>query len=93
LISPANLEVICNGRPLDLRLSERRLLLRLARRTGALVPKGALEVSLSELGRDMSANAIEALVSRTRRALADADSDIIIETVRGVGYSIKDKSR
>ena len=35
--------------------------------------------------------AIEALVSRTRRTLADAGSNVMIETVRGVGYMLKDK--
>jgi DNA-binding response OmpR family regulator len=85
----ATLAVICNGQSIELRLSERRLLLRLMRRPGTLVPKTDLERSLSDLGRDVSSNAIEALVSRTRRALGDAGSDIVIETVRGVGYSLK----
>ena len=92
-INVGSLEVICAGRPLDLRFSERRLLLTLMRRAHALIPKSMLETSLSELGRDISANAIEALVSRTRRALADAGSDVVIETVRGVGYILKDKPR
>lgn len=92
-ISASTLEVHCNGAPVDMRFSERRLLLLLMRRAGTLVPKSTLETSLSEFGRDVSANAIEALVSRTRRALADAHSDIVIETVRSVGYSIREKSK
>ncbi len=83
------LAVSCNGQSIDLRLSERRLLLRLMRRPGNLVPKSDLETSLSDLGRDITPNAIEALVSRTRRALGDAGSEIVIETVRGVGYRLK----
>lgn len=90
-INTANLEVICNNKQVDLRLSERRLLHLLMRRPGALVPKLALETSLSELGRDISANAIEALVSRTRRSLSDAGSDIQIETVRGIGYTLQER--
>ncbi len=89
----ANLEVLCNDKPVDLRLSERRLLLLLMRRAGNLVPKSVLESSLSEFGRDVSANAVEALVSRARKTLGDAGSDIQIETVRGVGYTLRDKSR
>ncbi len=92
-IDVASLEVTCNGLLLELRLSERRLLMRLMRRSGNLVSKGALETSLSDLGRDISANAIEALVSRTRRTLTDAGSDIVIETVRGVGYCLKERGR
>lgn len=92
-VNTANLEVRCKGEPVDLRLSERRLLLLLMRRPGALVPKAALETSLSEFGRDVSANAIEALVSRARRTLAEAGSDIQIETVRGIGYTLRDRTR
>lgn len=90
-VNTTNLEVRCNGEPVDLRLSERRLLMLLMRRPGALVPKTALETSLSEFGRDVSANAIEALVSRARRTLSEVGSDIQIETVRGIGYTVKDK--
>ncbi len=92
-VNVSNLEVICNGQDVDLRLSERRLLLLLMRRSGNLVPKGVLESSLSEFGRDVSANAVEALVSRARKALTEANSDIQIDTVRGVGYTLKDRSR
>ena len=92
-VNVTNLEVSCNGQDVDLRLSERRLLLLLIRRSGNLVPKGVIESSLSEFGRDVSANAVEALVSRARKALTDVGSDIQIETVRGIGYALKDRSR
>lgn len=91
-VNPANLEVRCKGAPVDLRFSERRLLILLIRRPGALVPKSTLETSLSEFGRDVTANAVEALVSRTRRTLAEAGSDILIDTVRGIGYTLRDGS-
>ena len=92
-INLANLEVLCRGAPVELRFSERRLLMLLMRRVGALVPKSALETSLSEHGRDVSSNAIEALVSRARRTLTDAGSDVVIETVRGIGYKVEERSR
>ena len=81
-------EVRCAGRPVGLRLSERRLLAALMRRSGSVVPKSAIEGTLSEFGRELSANAVEALVSRLRKALEDVDSGIAIETVRGVGYRL-----
>lgn len=92
-LDASSLDLMCNGAMVDLRFSERRLLMLLMRRIGVTVPKSVLETSLSEFGRDISGNAIEALVSRTRRTLADAGSDIVIETIRGVGYMLKDKSR
>ena len=53
------------------------------------VAKAVLEESLSEAGRELTANAVEVLVSRLRRALGEANSGIRIETVRGVGYQLK----
>jgi two-component system, OmpR family, response regulator len=84
----AKAEVRCSGKPVRLRLRERRLLALLMRRSGFLVSKNMIEEALSEFGREISANAIEALISRIRRALNDARSDVVIETVRGVGYRL-----
>jgi len=81
-------EVRCSGRLIQLRLSERRLLGALMRRSGVVVAKSAIEGTLSHFNRELSANAVEALVSRLRRALSEADSGIAIETVRGVGYRL-----
>jgi DNA-binding response OmpR family regulator len=84
-------EVRCSGRPVQLRLSERRLLAVLMRRSGAAVAKSAIEGTLSQFSRDLSPNAVEALVSRLRKALGDAGSGIVIETVRGVGYRLTEE--
>jgi two-component system, OmpR family, response regulator len=81
-------EVRCSGNPVRLRLSERRLLALLMRRGGFLVSKNMIEEALSEFGREISANAIEVRISHIRRALSDARSDVVIETVRGVGYRL-----
>jgi two-component system, OmpR family, response regulator len=86
-------EVRCSGRPIDLRLSERRLLATLMRRQGSIVTKSAIEEALSQFGRELSPNAVEALVSRVRKALSEADSGIVIETVRGVGYRLSEESK
>jgi DNA-binding response OmpR family regulator len=86
-------EVRCSGKKLSLRLSERRLLALLMRRVGTVLTKEALETAQSESGREVSPNAIEALVSRTRKALVDAGTDVTIETVRGVGYKLVSAAR
>jgi DNA-binding response OmpR family regulator len=85
-------QVRCGDKTIELRLSERRLLAVLLRRAGSVVPKSAIEEALSEFGRELTANAVEALVSRTRKALADAHSGIAIETVRGIGYLLKEEN-
>jgi two-component system, OmpR family, response regulator len=89
----AKSEVRCAGKPIDLRLSERRLLGTLMRRHGSIITRTAIEEALSQFGRELSSNAVEALVSRVRKALAEADSGIVIETVRGVGYRLSEESK
>ena len=86
-------EAHSGGKLLDLRLSERRLLVVLMRRAGAVVAKASIESALSEQGRELSSNAVEALVSRTRKVLVDSGSDVSIETVRGVGYVMKTSAK
>jgi two-component system OmpR family response regulator len=91
-LDEAKAQVLCSGKPVELRLSERRLLSVLMRRSGSVVAKSVIEEALSEFGRELSANAVEALVSRVRKALGEADSGIVIETVRGVGYQLRVES-
>jgi DNA-binding response OmpR family regulator len=90
-LDETNEEVRCSGRPIELRRSERRLLAILMRRSG-VVAKSTMEEGLTEPRRELSANAIEALVSRVRKALSEADAGITIETIRGVGYRLREES-
>ncbi len=89
-LDETNEEVRCSGRPIELRRSERRVLAILMRRTG-VVAKSAMEEGVTELRRELSSNAIEALISRVRKALGEADAGISIETVRGVGYRLREE--
>jgi DNA-binding response OmpR family regulator len=91
-LDEAEAEVRCSDKPLDLRLSERRLLAMLMRRHGKVVQKQSIEASMSGFGREISSNAVEALVSRLRKTLEGVESGIVIETVRGVGYRLKEGS-
>jgi DNA-binding response OmpR family regulator len=83
-------DVRVNGEILELRPRERRLLALLLRRAGTTVPKSAIEATLSEFDRELSANAIEVLVCRLRKALSEKPTSITIETVRGIGYTLKE---
>jgi DNA-binding response OmpR family regulator len=85
-------EVRADGRMLDLRASERRLLALLMRQAGRIVPKSSIEERFSEFGRELSGNAVEAHVSRLRKALDDTPAGVFIETIRGVGYALKETS-
>src|SRR6476660_5455092 len=83
-------EARVNGQVLDLRLRERRLLILLMRRTGSVVAKSVIEAALSDFEHTLSGNAIEVIVYRLRKALDDKSSSVTIETVRGVGYVLKE---
>src|SRR5215510_3942073 len=75
---------------LDLRLRERRLLILLARRAGSVVAKSVIEAALTDFEHTLSGNAIEVIVYRLRKALDDKASGVTIDTVRGVGYVLKE---
>jgi len=92
LFNETTSEVRADGRLLDLRAAERRLLGMLMRHAEHIVPKVSIEERFSEYGRELSGNAVEAHVSRLRKALDEADSGVIIETIRGVGYALRDAS-
>jgi two-component system, OmpR family, response regulator len=83
-------EARANGQVLDLRLRERRLLILLMRRAGSVVAKSVIEAALSDFEHTLSGNAIEVIVYRLRKALDEKGSGVTIETVRGVGYVLKD---
>jgi DNA-binding response OmpR family regulator len=86
-------EVSCRGRRLELRRSEQRLLSLLIRRSGHLVAKESIQCALEGIGTENSANALEKLVSRLRRSLADCPAGIRLKTVKGLGYVLEDKRR
>jgi two-component system, OmpR family, response regulator len=81
-------EVRCSGRPLYLRAGELRLLSLLVRSNGRVVAKSSIEAALPEVRGCRSGNAIEARVSRLRKALKRVPADVAIETVRGLGYQL-----
>jgi DNA-binding response OmpR family regulator len=74
------------GAPLTLTPRETSLLTLLLRRHGRVVAREAIEEGLYAFDDPTSPNALEVLVHRLRRRLADAGAAVTIHTVRGVGY-------
>ena len=58
----------------------------LLRRAGLVVARRAMEDAIYALDEAPGPNALEAAVSRLRKALREADAGVVIHTVRGVGY-------
>ncbi|AZY47776.1 response regulator transcription factor [Bordetella avium] len=85
-LDSANRGVWVNGQPLELGRREFRLLEILLTRQGQTVAKERLMAQVFDAD-DVSLNALELLISRLRRKLADASVDIV--TVRGVGYQVR----
>jgi DNA-binding response OmpR family regulator len=61
----------------------------LVSRAGRVVQRAHLESELYGLDVEVSANALEALVSRLRRRLEEEDTGVELRTVRGVGYMLQ----
>lgn len=79
-------------RPLLLSKREMALLEELLRSAPRVVIKDQLEERVYALSEAVTPNAIEALVSRLRRKLAEAGADSGIETLRGLGYRLAPSS-
>jgi DNA-binding response OmpR family regulator len=78
-----------DGQPLPLSALEFRLLALLMANQGRVFPKVALEERLYD-DHVPDSNAVEVLVSRLRSKLSAVDLDQVIETVRGIGYVIRE---
>lgn len=89
-VNTENGEAHVNGQQLDLRPRERHLLMLLMRRAGSTVARQSIESALSDFDRPLSANAIEVMMYRLRKALDERESGVTIDTVRGVGYVLKE---
>jgi DNA-binding response OmpR family regulator len=86
---PATREVLVGKRPIVVPRRELALLELLVQRAGRVVQRGHLESELYGFDVEVSANALDALVSRLRRRLEDEDAGVELRLVRGVGYMLQ----
>lgn len=87
---PAAGSAFCGEEPLGLSPRERGLLEILMRNVGRVVTSAHLEEALSDFDGPTSRNAVELMMSRLRRKLAPFDAGTAIETVRSVGYLLRE---
>jgi two-component system response regulator QseB/two-component system response regulator TctD len=88
----ASRQVRCDGTDMALAPSEKSLLELFMREAGKVVAKRRIEHAFSEFGDERTANAVELAVSRLRRKLETQPSGTRIETIRGVGYLLREVS-
>lgn len=87
-LDTASRQAEAGGCPLALGRRETAALELLLRRSGRVVPRRAVEQALYAFDDDVSANALDAALSRLRRALEAAGAGGLLHTVRGVGWMI-----
>jgi two-component system, OmpR family, response regulator len=81
------------GETISMAPRERSVLDLLLRSAGRVVPKERIETALSEFGDEISTNAVELAISRLRKRLANFDPGVVFETIRGVGYMLRENTR
>lgn len=83
-------EVEINGRPQVLSLQELTLLELFLRRLGKVATKKHLEDQLFGHSVEVSPNALEVAIHRLRKRLEQAEANLTLHTVRGVGYMLSE---
>lgn len=97
-VGPITLDTISrtatvSGTPLLLGRRETGVLEQLMRSAGRVATRRVLEEAIYGFDDEVSPNALEAAVSRLRRALEAADCPLPVVTVRGVGWMLANKAR
>jgi len=77
-----------NGKEIRLSFTEFRLLELLVRNQGRVVPRAAIVETLWGDRRGIEANTIDAFVRLVRRKIGDIGPGRVIQTHRGLGYSV-----
>ncbi len=85
---PAARIAACGDTPIDLTPREAALFEELIRTGNRIVVRDVLAERLYGFEEEVSANALEATVSRLRRKLTAAGSPVRIESLRGIGYRL-----
>ncbi|BBU63851.1 DNA-binding response regulator (plasmid) [Methylosinus sp. C49] len=81
-------EVLVDGAPVVLHRRELALLEALARSAGRIVLRGRLVEEVYGFDDDVEVNALNILVSRLRRRLAELGAEVEIHSARGIGYML-----
>lgn len=93
VLNPASHEVTRGEREIHLSPTEFRLLELLMRRSGRVVPRDAIVEAVWDFDHEVEENTLDTFI-RLLRSKIDRDHDHkLIQTVRGVGYTIRENPR
>ncbi len=86
VLDTATRQVRVDGAQVEFSVRETAMLEMLLRRQGVVVARETLEQGLYSFDSHLGSNALEVLVHRLRRRLAEVAPALSVHTVRGVGY-------
>ena len=87
-LDPHSLYLSCKGNNFKLTLKESQTLELLLTRKNKIVSKDLIIEKLWGYDEDIEANTVEVYISFLRKKLINLNSNVAIETIRGVGYKI-----
>lgn len=91
-LDPAAHEVYQGGERITLTRTEFHLLEFLMRRAGQVVPRATLMEAVWGYDRDIESNTLDAFIRLLRTKLEGKDGPRLIQTVRGIGYAIREEA-
>ncbi len=89
VLDPARHALVCHGREVLLTPTEFRILAAITSRPGEVVRRRAVVAAAWPDGAMVSENTVDSYVRRIRAKLAEVDSPLRLQTVRGVGFTLK----
>ena len=83
------LEIVVDGKRIELPRRERAILRLLIRQPGRLVLRSAMDNSVFGFDSEVGSNALEVYMHRLRKRLQQASANVSIRTEKGMGYSLE----
>ena len=93
VLNPATHQATRGGEEIYLSPTEFRLLEFLMRRAGRVVPRGTIVQSVWDSDDDVEENTLDAFISLLRNKVDRDHKQKLIQTVRGMGYTIRDPAK
>jgi DNA-binding response OmpR family regulator len=87
---PESRELVRDGETIRLTVREGALFELLLRRRGKVVSRSEIQARIWEDSMDLSTNIIDVYINALRKKLDAGDRDKLIQTVRGVGYRLRE---
>jgi DNA-binding response OmpR family regulator len=92
VLDPGSRRVTRHDQEIRLTATEYRLLEFMMRRSGQVLPRGAIVEAVWGFNEDIEGNTLEAFVSSLRNKVDRDFSQKLIHTIRGVGYCVRENA-